>query len=493
MLTQQPLLSKTLFVSGSQCPLRLWNDTYQPERATELSFVQQAILEEGRRVGELARKRHPEGRLVDQDHEHMEEALQETLHALESDTYPALFEAAFEHQGVLARPDIIERLPEGGWRLIEVKSATKVKEAHIQDAAIQAWVLLGAGLDVRDVSVLTLNRDYVYDGQHLDLQDLFCCHSLMHEVSERQESLGDRVESMLSMLAENDAPHIEPGDHCFKPNLCAYYEHCTRNMQVTEHPIGELPRLGAAVRARLRSSNILRVTEIPDDFPLSRLQSIVRQSVKEKRDIIHGDIQGELSKLTAPVHHLDFETFAPVVPRFAGTGPFGQIPFLFSVHREDDDDLTHVDYLHESESDPCARLASELVAALGKKGSICTYMDYESQVLANLSKAVPELADALRAIQERLFDLKKLLETTYYHPRFHGSFSLKRVLPVLCDIKYDDLEIRDGLAAAHQYMQALDETDPQKRRETLRNLRGYCKRDTLATVQVKRALANIEK
>ncbi len=190
MLTQQPLLSKTLFVSGSQCPLRLWNDTYQPERATELSFVQQAILEEGRRVGELARKRHPEGRLVDQDHEHMEEALQETLHALESDTYPALFEAAFEHQGVLARPDIIERLPEGGWRLIEVKSATKVKEAHIQDAAIQAWVLLGAGLDVRDVSVLTLNRDYVYDGQHLDLQDLFCCHSLMHEVSERQESLG---------------------------------------------------------------------------------------------------------------------------------------------------------------------------------------------------------------------------------------------------------------------------------------------------------------
>ena len=34
--------------------------------------------------------------------------------------------------------------------------------------------------------------------------------------------------------------------------------------------------------------------------------------------------------------HLDFETFAPAIPRFAGTSPYERIPFLFSVHTERD-------------------------------------------------------------------------------------------------------------------------------------------------------------
>ena len=39
--------------------------------------------------------------------------------------------------------------------------------------AIQLWVLRGAGLDVREATVLTLNREYVYDGVRLDLDALF--------------------------------------------------------------------------------------------------------------------------------------------------------------------------------------------------------------------------------------------------------------------------------------------------------------------------------
>ena len=492
-MTQRPLLSKTRFISGSQCHLRLWNDTHARELASEPSATLQAIFATGQVVGELACERHLGGRLIAQDHRHTEEALKETAHALDDETCPALFEAAFVHRGVLVRADIIERLPEGGWKLIEVKSGTRAKEVFVQDLAIQVWVLQGAGLDLRDAGVLTLNRDYVYDGKHLDLGALFQFHPLMQELEQRQESPVDQVDSMLSMLGADDPPNIAPGNHCFTPYRCPYYAHCTRDLVALDHPIEELPRLSAGASQRLHSMSILEVAEIPEDFPLNLLQSVVRKSVQERRPIVHGDIQGAFSELTAPIHHLDFETFAPAIPRFAGTRPFDAIPFLFSVHREEEiNRFNHVDYLHETEDDPRPILTEKLIAALGQKGSICTYSGYERRVIRSLSEALPEYANALEAIQARLFDLLELLRGAYYHPEFHGSFSIKQVLPVLCpELNYQDLSIEDGQSAAVQYMLALEEKNPQVRQRIFKDIRAYCERDTLAMVKVKEALADI--
>ena len=100
-----------------------------------------------------------------QDHWHIPDALAETRRVLEEDAAPALFEAAFVHEGLLARADVIERLPGGGWRLIEVKSTTRLKDIFVLDVAFQLCVLRGTGLDVRDAAVMTLDRSYVYDGK----------------------------------------------------------------------------------------------------------------------------------------------------------------------------------------------------------------------------------------------------------------------------------------------------------------------------------------
>ena len=102
---------------------------------------------------------------------------------------PAAFEAAFEHERVLVRADVIERLPGGGWRLVEVKSTTRLKEIFILDVAVQLWVLHGAGLDVREAAVLTLDRDYVYDGARLDIDSLFRLHPVFDEASALLDSV----------------------------------------------------------------------------------------------------------------------------------------------------------------------------------------------------------------------------------------------------------------------------------------------------------------
>ena len=150
----------------------------------------------------------------------------------------------------------------------------------------------------------------------------------------------------------------------------------------------------------------------------------------------------------------------------------------------------HVDYLHDRNDDPRPRLGERLIAALGHEGTIFTYSGYERRVLRALAEVLPELADAIEAIESRLFDLLPVIRSCYYHPRFRGSFSIKCVLPVLVpELGYDDLEIADGQTAAVRYARVLEIMDRQEIRNVFTDLRAYCARDTLAIVELRRALA----
>ena len=117
----------------------------------------------------------------------------ETQRVLDAGAVPALFEPAFEHENLLVRPDVLERLPAGGWRLIEVKSTAGPKPVHVLDVAVQLWVLRGTGVDVRDAGVLTLNRDYVYDGAHLDVHALFKLHPVYDRALALLDGIGARA------------------------------------------------------------------------------------------------------------------------------------------------------------------------------------------------------------------------------------------------------------------------------------------------------------
>ena len=177
----------------------------------------QAVFETGHEVGEVACRRFPGGHLVAHDHLHVPQALEETRQVIEAGVAPAVFEAAFEHERVLVRADVIERLQGGGWRLFEVKSTTRLKDVFLLDLAVQLWVLRGAGLDVREAAVLTLDRSYVYDGVRLDLDALFTMHPLLDEAGVHLDAVGEQVPMMQGMLAEPRAPDIVPGGHCFIP------------------------------------------------------------------------------------------------------------------------------------------------------------------------------------------------------------------------------------------------------------------------------------
>ena len=485
-------LSKSTYLAGKQCHLRLWHDFHARHLATPANKAQPLVFATGHEVGELACRRYPGGHRIAHDHHQVPEALAETQRVLEAGTAPALFEPAFEHDHVLMRPDVLERLPAGGWRLVEVKATLGVKPVLIRDVALQLWVLRGAGVDVRDAGVLTLNRDYVYDGVRLDVDALFKLHPVFEQALALQDGIGADAQAMRAMLARTEAPAIAPGGHCFDPYACAYHAHCTRGLARQEHPVTELPRLTAALRAKLEAAGIGEIKDIPEELPLSPLHQVVRRAVRQGRVQVHRRRLGQaLAAIKPPVRHLDFETFAPAIPRFAGTRPYETIPFLFSVHAErEGQQPAHADYLHEGEDDPRPTLAARLLDAVGQAGSICVYSRYEWRILRDLAAACPQHADALAAVQSRLVDLWRIVRSCCYHPDFRGRFSLKNVLPALVPgLGYDDLGLADGRVAAALYHRVHANDSRTERQRTFAALRAYCQRDTLATVELRKALS----
>src|SRR5439155_25958230 len=99
-------ISKSKFVSGCQCLKRLYWQVHEPQLAAQPDAAVQAIIEQGREVGLLARQLFPGGVEVDGSGG-LEQAIRTTYELVSNPAIPAIFEGTFENGGVLVRVDIL--------------------------------------------------------------------------------------------------------------------------------------------------------------------------------------------------------------------------------------------------------------------------------------------------------------------------------------------------------------------------------------------------
>ena len=60
----QTQLSKSKYLSGTQCPKRLWLEINNPEKATPITAAQQHLFDQGHEIEKLARNQFPDGLLI---------------------------------------------------------------------------------------------------------------------------------------------------------------------------------------------------------------------------------------------------------------------------------------------------------------------------------------------------------------------------------------------------------------------------------------------
>ena len=486
-----PHLSKSKFQYGLQCLKRLYLECYHRELADPVDAGQQERFDTGTAVGEVARQRFPNGRLVEETHLEHDRAVRTTQALLDDATIPALYEAAFTFQRIRTRADILKRNGQHEFDLVEVKSTTGTKDEHIPDVAIQMYVVEGSGVPIRRAYLMHLNSAYVYQGGDYDLEQLFTLEDVSGEARLFvAENVTDDLARMWAALQLDNAPDIETGRHCEKPYRCSFFGHCHRNGP--EHPVRELPGLRQKEWEQLKASGICDIGSIPSDFPgLASPQRRVRDSVVGGCSFISPELGPRLREVAFPASFLDFETAMPAIPVYVGTRPYQAIPFQWSLHvRDSSGQLRHDSFLNGDAEDPRERFAASLLEAVPSEGAIITYSSYEKTIMGQLAQAFPQHKDRLLALCDRVVDLLKLVRDNYYHPGFHGSYSLKSVLPVLVPtLGYADLEIQEGLAASASYARLIAGDTPESEKTEIREaLLAYCRRDTEAMVRVYDAL-----
>lgn len=88
-------ISKSRFVAGCQCLKRLYLQVHEPELAAEPNAAAEAIIEQGREVGMLARQMFPGG--VEVRNEGLDKAIRTTRELTANREVPAIFEGIFAH------------------------------------------------------------------------------------------------------------------------------------------------------------------------------------------------------------------------------------------------------------------------------------------------------------------------------------------------------------------------------------------------------------
>jgi predicted RecB family nuclease len=471
-------------MAGVQCLKRLYWQVHEPELGCVPDAPVGAIMEQGREVGKLARQLFAGG--VEVPFGDPEQAIRITRELIANPEVPAIFEAAFENGGVFVRVDILHRRRDGRWRLIEVKSTADLKEQHLDDVAIQYRVVSRSGLDLASACLAHVNRNYVYQGDSIDVRRFFKIRNLTRRVERLQPKLTFLLRSELRVLVMPMAPQIPPGSHCTDPVTCEFFDRC--NPALPNDHIGYLPRLHASAADELEEMGVESISDIPDDFPLSERQRRACTSVQTGDPWFSAELAKELGSLKYPLHFVDFESVNPAIPRFSGMRAFDQLPFQWSLHvqREPGSEPEHHEFLATDGGDPRCEFITSLCRALGENGSIVVYAAFESQRLLELAAWLPEFEGRIKKIQRRLWDLLPVIRNHVYHPRFAGSFSLKYVLPALVpDMTYADMEVADGTDAGLAWESlirgGLDHTERDRIEKALLD---YCGQDTLAMVKL---------
>lgn len=479
-------LSKSRYQIGLQCRRALWRQVHARNTADPVTERQQWIFDQGHEVGELAQGLFPGGTEVTEGPFDGDRALRTTL-GLIAGGVETLYEPAFEYAGVLVRVDILVRVAEGEWDLYEVKSSGSVKDQHITDAAVQTYVVEGAGLSVRRTHVVHLNTGYVYQGGEHDPTRLFLAVDVTDPVRDYLPQVDPQLRELHEMLAGPE-PDMRIGGQCTSPYRCSFYGYC-HDFLPDALPVTDLPRISADLLERLLEAGIHSIAEIPLDTDglQPRQRDIVEAVAGGEPRIDSPGLAAALSSLDWPVYHLDFETVAPAVPLWKGTRPYEAVPFQYSIHvHHREGSHEHREFLHTDPGDPRQPLAESMLFDLEQSGSIIHYSPYERRIIDALTTRLPGQSEALARVRGRLFDLEPVIRRHTAHPMAGGRTSIKNVLPAWCpDMSYEGMAIADGQTASARYLKALRGLISEQESEAVyRELREYCALDTYAMARL---------
>lgn len=491
------LLTKSDFLNYKDCSSYAWFVKNMPEVLTDRDIAPfvQGLIDQGAEVEEWALKLFPEGVHV----KAFRDKAVDTTQRLIEEGKNTIFQATFSDGQLYAMIDVLQWNDlYQAWDIYEVKSSSsqqdqdsgKRKDEHLDDAGFQRMLLQRLGMRVANVYLITLNKDYIRQGD-IDIDQLFTIDEMTNQLIEEEESLQLDIDQAYQRLRNTTEPTQCSCRYKARKWHCGAFQYLYPD--TPDYSVYDLNRIGSSKKLleQMVDNGVLAMDDITDISKFKKMKLWQWQTYHHDEEIILADkIKEELDALAYPLYFLDYETLPSAIPKYDGTWPHQQVVFQYSLHiiEHAGAPVTHKEYLHTTADAPMKALAQQLRKDIGDQGSVIVwYKPFEETRTKELAAAVPEHSEFLLSLAERIYDLMDICAKGYYHHKdFRGSISIKSVLPIMCpELSYKNLVIQNGGQAMTTYRDLIFSDVPADHQEqVIHDLLAYCKLDTLAMVRI---------
>ena len=478
------LLTKSRIMTGLTCPKKLWFDTHDKLKTDSFLFHL------GNRFGDYSRSHYGSG--IDLTHNlNIQDALDKTSVAIADKNVKVIYEGAFLYSDTLVRADVLVRNG-NSWEMVEVKSSSDLKEDHIKDASIQAYILRSCGISLSSIKIAHINKDFVYKGNN-DYQGFLVEHDITTQAQDNQVNVEQWINQLKDYARpEAPQPQMDMGEHCSKPYKCLYIGRCESEIpKLAQVPVSIFPRASKVFIQKWADLGIHDLREIPPSELDKPLYKIIQQAHISNSKWVDENLQSEIRSLGWPRFFMDFETVQQGVPLIPNTKPRDAVPFQWSIHRwasptqqvSINDGAGFLDFTGPNID---RKFLETLIATLGESGPIFAHhAETECGVLKYLvaRENCKDLTPEIEKIISRVIDTLRIVRDGFYDPKLNGSYSLKEIVKAIpTSVSYtEEGALSGGDEAQISWFLATDPNITENKAAELRKkLKEYCAKDTYA-------------
>ncbi len=414
-----------------------------------------------------------------------------------------LMKARFEYGGLRVKVPFLHRT-DGGWTLYFLYIGLYPRTADMQFYCDTVWVLKNLGIPLNELYVIHLNAEYVRE-EELDAKKLFTVSRCFYNRNNHPSvTVADAVEAGMTdvarLIARMQAYEKEPISpavrtiRCSGREKCRHYDKCFP--EETALPDNSILTLtGAPGRYQMDREGKHELKDADPDM----IEGTAMQYAQIMADRLGGRF-ADRSALSAwfadvvyPVTFLDFEWECFAIPPYKGMKPFDVLLFEYSLHiLHSDGTIDHRVFL--SVHDDRRELAEQLIRDVPSGGSVVAYNaeGAEKIRIQQLADLFPDLSEPLLGIRNRMKDLQIPFSSGYvYDVRMRGSWTLKRIMSMMNEPGYQELDIQQGMDAVYQWRHLDRGEEDADRERIIAELKAYCGMDSYAALVVFRWLQSL--
>lgn len=381
--------------------------------------------------------------------------------------------------------------------------------------------------------LVVLNHEYEYDGStdsdgkwiyNRDFRgnELIRFIDLTGITAIYQEHIEELKETLLDNIEKLDGSPCDIGVWCERKEktACPFMRVCWKEIlkggsifEYINNHYGFIGEDGNTISTYdLANSGKIKLDDIGEDQLTRNINIIQRRCYVNGESYFNKErlIKEYYDNIVYPIYHLDFESFHNPLPRFKGEHPYQQSVFQFSLHKESkmgdcDIEKNHMEFLAKDHADRREELIQKMIEYidLSKGGTVLVYnQNFEHTRIEEFGKMFPKYKVELDNINDHMFDLMYLLKgnkkiheasgfeeseedvsQNYYDSALHGSYSIKKVLPIFSNLTYEGMPVANGNQAIVAYAK-FDQLDEEELASLQENLVKYCRQDTWAMAVV---------